>query len=329
MTTLSTNTLNIADILRRTRPDGTVGLIAELLSEDRGLINDMTWVEGDLPNGHLSQSRTSLPTFAIRNPNGSTAPSKSTTNQSTEAPQYIESFLEVDQLVARYGGDIESKIASELPAFKESAMQKVADAVVYGNGLTTPGQITGIMPRFADTTATNGSHVILGGSLAGQTDNMSILLLNHAPGMFYGFYPKGSTGGLEIKDWGDQIVESSSNRFVARRVQWLQAFGIAIDDWRAVTRIGNIDLSLLIAGTGADLFDKLIMAVNTQRRFNGRKAIYMNSTTMMMLEIQARNDVQAGGQLSYATVTGQQIPTFQGIPINVEDTLTEAETRIT
>lgn len=330
MSTLSSNNLNIGDILRRTTPQGVVAIIGEVLDEMVTLANDAPWVQGNLPNGHMTVQRTSLPTFATRNPNGSTTPSKSTTSQAVEAPECIEAFSDVDELVIRYGGTIESQKAAEAVSFAQSGVQTISSRIIYGNGSTTPGQLTGVMARYGDTTANNGDNVILGGSLAGQTDSMSILLMNWGENTVHGWYPQGYSAGLKVVDHGSAIRTDSSALKVMHTVQWQWVFGLAIPDWRGITRIGNIDQSLLIAGTGADLFDKMIQAVWTQKMtVQGRQALYMNRTTGMMLEIQARNDVQAGGQLSYANVDGQQIRTFQGIPVNIDDTLTESETRIT
>ena len=54
----------------------------------------------------------------------------------------------------------------------------------------------------------------------------------------------------------------------------------------------------------------------------------MNRTTRMMLDIQARNDVQAGAGLKFENVGGMMVETFRGIPINLEDKLTESESAI-
>jgi hypothetical protein len=109
--------------------------------------------------------------------------------------------------------------------------------------------------------------------------------------------------------------------------EWLLGFGIKIPNYKAVARLANIDKSLLVAGTGADLFDKMTMGWHLLPRNVGSagRGIYMNTTTRMMLDIQARNDVQAGGGIKFENVGGELIETFRGIPINLEDQLTESE----
>jgi len=330
MATLGTNALQIHDIVRRTGPNGEFVPIAELLGEINTLATDSTWFEGELPAGHMNTVRTALPTFATRQPNGTTAPSKSVTAQTLEAAECIEGWLDADEMVINYGGDIAAKIASEMPAFAESAMQTITDRMISGNGATTVGQVNGLAVRYNSTSGTNGRNVINGGALGGQTDCMSIYLLEHGQGKFAMWYPKGSSGGLSVKDWGLRPVTTSSNLAVKYQVQWKWNFGLAVDDWRSVVRIANIDKSLLIAGTGADLPFRMNQATHCLPRGTGmgRKAFYMNRTTYLYLDDQARNDVQAGGQLRSDFVEGKEITTWRGIPVNILDALTESETAI-
>ncbi len=328
MTTLGTNNLSIGDVVRRSKPDGSLAVIVEMLDQINGLAKDAPWVEGDLPGGHYSTQRTSLPSFSTRNPNGASSIAKSTTSQTLEPMEYIESFSEVDELVARYGGDVSAKQASEAHAFAQGAIQTISSRILSGNGSTTPGQINGIETRYSSTTADNGRNVILGGAAGGQTDCMSIIFCKWGEGKVYGLYPRGSKAGLEVKNWGPLITEvSATTRAVKYTEQWLWGFGLAVDDWRSVVRIANIDKSLLVAGTGADLFDKMTQAWHCLERSvgMGRPAAYLNTTTRMMLDIQARNDVISGGGLKFENVGGQMVETFRGIPLNIEDKLTEAE----
>jgi hypothetical protein len=328
MTTLGTNRLNYADILRRQKPDGTMAIIAEPLNQMNGLWGDLRWVVGDLPGGAMSTARTSLPAFSTLNPNGTATTTKSTTGQLMEPTMWITALSEVHDMVARYGGDVAAVRASEATAFGESAKQSAVGKMLSANGSTTPGDINGILTRYNATSNVNGGNIVLCGALAGQTDCMSILFVQHGEGLFEAFYPKGSMAGLEIRDHGMRVSEpSSTTRKVVWTEEWLLGFGIKIPNYKAVVRLANIDKSLLVGGTGADLFDKMTMGWHLLPRNVGSsgRGIYMNTTTRMMLDIQARNDVQAGGGIKFENVGGELVETFRGIPINLEDQLTEAE----
>jgi hypothetical protein len=330
MATLSGNYLTLGDIVRRTNSDGLIQVIGESMDQYNGMAKDAPWIEGNLPGGHQSTYRASLATWATVQPNGSASATKSTTGQNMEGVEYLQAISEIDDLVARYGGDVSAKQASENHAFVEGGMQTISSRLVYGNGLTTAGQLTGLAARYNSlTTGNNTRNVIDGGALAGQTDCMSVYFVDWGIDKVHGFYPRGSKGGLEVMNFGKRIRDISSTTYrVVHTIQYLQAVGLAVENWTSVVRIANVDKSLLVAGTGADLFDRFIQAKHKLSRGQSSQSrgIYLNSTTRMMLDIQARNDVITGGGLTFQNVGGQMLDMWQGIPVNLEDQLTESET---
>lgn len=331
MSTLGTNSMTVRDVVRRSKPDGTLADITELLNQRNGMADDAPWVQADLPRGTYSTQRTSLPTWATVNPNGSVTLSKSTTAQNLEPIEILATMLEIERNVGNYGtSSPASKMASEAVAGVEGGKQTVASRLISGNGSTTVGQVNGFQTRYSLSTAPNGRNVILGGALAGQTDCMSAYLIRWGERNAYCFYPQGTTAGIVMTPYPDRVSEPSSTTRKIVSSEYLEwAFGLAVPNWTSVARVCNIDKSLLVAGTGADLFDKLTFAWHATRRAgDGRDALYMNTTTRMMLDVQARNAAAAGGaggMLGWIIVEGKQIDTFRGIPINYEDKLTESE----
>src|SRR3546814_3731512 len=69
------------DLAKRQDPDGSVSAIAELLSQDNEILEDMPYVEGNLTTGHRATIRTGLPTATWRKLNAGIPTSKSRTNQ--------------------------------------------------------------------------------------------------------------------------------------------------------------------------------------------------------------------------------------------------------
>lgn len=331
MTTLSANTLTLGDRVRRSNPDGTiVSMITETMDQVNGLANDFPWFEGELPGGHQSTYRASVPAWATINPNGTGSTSKSTTGQNLETTEYLQCLMEFHELVGKYGPDgVAALQASETPAFIQGGVQTVGSRLIYGNGSTTPGQITGLAARYNSlTTGNNSRNVVDGGALAGQTDCMSVWFLDLGKGKVSGFYPMGTKGGFEMVNHGRRIKDvSSTTQQVVYTIQFIQGIGLALDNWTCAVRVANVDKSLLVAGTGADLFDKFIIAKHKLNRGASSKTrgIYANSTVHMMLDIQARNDVISGGGLRFENVGGQSVKMWQDIPVNLEDQLTEAE----
>lgn len=342
MATLAANVPTLADWVKRLDPDGKTATVIELLNQTNALLEDMAWEEGNLPTGTRVTQRTGLPTASFRLLNNGVSPSKSTTVQIDEACGILEAWSEIDKDLVELNGNAGAFRLSESRAFIEAMNEKQVSTFFYGNIGTAanpvaPEQYTGMSPRYnAISGATNGSHVLDGGSAVGQTDNASIWLICWGPQSTYGIFPKGSKAGLQHDDYGIQVVENAAGiggaRMAAYRERWQWKCGIAVKDWRYNVRICNIDISNLVAKTSsANLFDLMIKAMHripTNGLMNTRPVFYMNRSVREMLDIQARDAVLLGGQLQYGLVDGQWITSFRGIPIKLVDQLLETESRV-
>jgi hypothetical protein len=66
MATLSIKAMTLADAAKRKDPSGKTAKIVELLSQTNEILNDMMFMEGNLPTGHRVTVRTGLPTAYYR-----------------------------------------------------------------------------------------------------------------------------------------------------------------------------------------------------------------------------------------------------------------------
>lgn len=336
MATLNANALSLLDWAKRLDPNGKTAFIAELLSQNNAILDDMRWIEGNLPVGHRTTVRTGLPTVAWRLLNGGVAPSKSTTAQIDEQCGMLEAYSEVDVDLAKLNGNVGAFRLSEAKAFIEAMRQEFAQTLFYGNSGTAPEEFTGLSPRYSTIAgAANGANVLSG--RGSGSDNSSVWLVVWGENTCHGIFPKGSQAGLQHKDLGeDTIYTDSTNgigtggRMQVYRDHWQWKGGIALRDWRYVVRIANIDISNLVAkSSAADLIELMIKAIHripSDDPFSmGRPAFYMNRTCFQMLDIQRRDDVISGGQLAYEVVDGKRVATFRGIPVKKCDALLETE----
>jgi len=332
MAALSTGALTLVDWGKRLDPDGKVPFIIELLSQTNEILTDMRWIEGNLPTGHRTTVRTGLPAVAWRLLNQGVTPSKSTTAQIDEQAGMLEAWSEVDVDLAKLNGNIQSFRLSEAMAFIEAMNQEMAQTLFYGNGGIAPEEFTGLSPRYSLSTAGNGANVLLGGGAG--SDNSSVWLVVWGTQSVMGIFPKGSIAGLQHDDYGEVTVELTAgiagSRMRAYQERWQWKAGIALKDWRYVVRIANIDISNLVAkASAADLTELMIRAIHRIPTMGvGKPVFYMNRTTFEMLDIQRRDDVMAGGGLTYQNVDGTVRPTFRGIPIATSDALLETEATV-
>ena len=327
MATLSGNALTLADWAKRVDPDGKVPMIVELLSQTNEILDDMLFVEGNLPTGHRCSVRTGLPTIAWKLLNQGVQPSKSTTAQIDEGIGIMEAWSEVDKDLAELNGNTSEFRLSEAQAFIEAMNQEKASTLFYGNSSLSPEEFTGLAPRYSSLGAANGQNIINAGGAG--ADNTSIWLVCWGAHTVHGIFPKGSKAGLQHMDHGEVTVETTAGiagtRLRAFQDQWQWKCGIALRDWRYAVRIANIDVSDLAGGSPADLVELMIKAVHRLPSLNmGKCAFYMNRSVFQYLDIQRRADVAAAG-MTFAEVDGKIVYDFRGIPIRKVDALIETE----
>lgn len=331
MAALSSYALTLADHAKRMDPDGKTPKIVELLSQTNEILDDMKFLEGNLPTGHRTSVRTGLPTVAWRLLNQGTQPSKSLTAQIDEQCGLLDAWSEVDQDVAELNGNVASFRLSEASAFIESMNQEFASTLFYGNSSISPEEFTGLAIRYSSSAANNGQNVIKGGGSG--SDNSSIWLIVWGDQTCHGIFPKGSKAGLKHEDLGLVTVETSAGiagtRMRAYQDHFTWKVGIALKDWRYVVRICNIDISNLVAkSSAADLIDLMIKAIHRIPNLNmGKACFYMNRTVFQMLDIQRRDDMLSGG-IQYTEVDGKLMPHFRNIPIKKCDSLLETEATV-
>lgn len=332
MAALATTNPTLLDLAKSLDPNGQVAKVVEILNETNEILEDMTWLEGNLPTGHRTTIRSGLPTPTWRKLYGGVLPNKGTNVQVTDNCGMLEAYAEVDKALADLNGNAMAFRLQEDRAHIEGMNQEMADTLFFGNEGTEPEAFTGFAPRFNSTTASNGENVILGGAAGGQTDNASIWLIVWGPNTCHGIVPKGSQAGLKVTDKGQVTIQDASNgsntgRMEAYQTHYRWDAGLSVRDWRYIVRIPNIDKSLLTkdASAGADLPDLMFQAMNRIPNLTmGRAAFYMSRNTLTFLRRQLSNKV-SDSTLDIESVGGKMVTRFQGIPIRRCDALAADE----
>lgn len=330
MSTLGNTVLTLVDWAKRLDPDGKVPEIVELLAKTNEILNDMLFMEGNLPTGHRTTVRTGLPTVAWRLLNNGITPSKSRTAQIDEACGILEAWSEVDVALAKLNGNEAAFRLSEAQAFIEAMNIEMASVLFYGNSAVNPEKFTGLAPRYSSLSAANASHIVVGGGSGGSV-NSSVWLCAWGAQSVHGIFPKGSMAGLQHNDHGEQTVTGvagiGGSRMRAYQDQWIWNVGVALKDWRYVVRGPNIDIGNLTGQSSQADVPKMMIKMSHRLPFIklGKPVFYMNRTVFEFLDIQRYDNVAAGGQLSFDVIDGQRVPFFRGIPIRICDALLETE----
>ena len=329
MAVLSTTNPTLADVAKRYDADGKIDTIVELLAETNEVLDDMTFLEGNLPTGHKTTVRSGLPSSTWRKLNYGVQPSKSTTVQITDTAGMLEAYAEVDKALADLNGNTASFRLSEDRAFLESMNQTMASTLFYGDTGTDPEKFMGLGPRYNSLSAESGDNIIVGGGSG--SDNTSIWLVCWGPNTCHGIYPKGSQAGLNHQDLGEVTLEDAANgKYQGYRTHYKWDIGMSLRDWRYVVRIPNIDVSNLTkdaSGSSAALVDLMVQAVEKLPNVNlGRCVFYGNRTISSILRRQITNTSNV--RLSMDEVAGKRVMSFDGIPFRRNDAILNTEAAV-
>ncbi len=346
MATIGGTALTLTDWGKRMDDDGKVARIVNILSQTNEVLDDMLWVEGNLPTGHKTTVRTGLPSAYWRLLNMGIPTGKSTTAQITDACGMLEAYSQLDKDLAELNGNSDEFRLSEDLAFLEGMNQQMASQLFYGNTTANPQGFNGLAQRYpsvSTATAQTANNVIDAGG-TGST-NTSVWVVSWGPNTVHGIFPKGRLAGLQMRNLGEEpAYDANNNQYRALKTHFKWDAGLVVRDWRYAVRVANIDVTTLSGATPPDLIKLLIRALhrlptapvkasNVQRTdapdggmIVGTTAIYCNRAVGAWLDIQATNKTNM--LLRIDEFAGKPVTSFRGVPIRTVDALLNTEARV-
>ena len=327
MALIAQTAVTLADLAKRIDPNGKVDAIVEVLTQTNEILTDMTFIEGNLPTGHLTTMRTGLPTVAWRKLNQGVPQSKSTTMQITDTCGMLEAYANVDKKLADLNGNTASFRTSEDRAFLESMNQTMATTFFHGDTAKDPELFLGLAPRFStldEKKAANAVNIINAKGVANDSLS-SIWLVSWGDQTVHGIYPKGSKAGFIHQDLGEQtLTDSKGGQYQGYRSHYQWDIGLTVRDWRYVVRIANIDLATI---TDDDLVKAMVEAVETLPDTKlGKPVFYVNKQVRTRLRIALSGAKNV--HLSLAQAGGEKVLSFDEIPVRRCDALLNTETKV-
>lgn len=332
MALLPTNMPTLLDHAKRMDPNGKIARIVELLNENNPMLQDMVFLEGNLPTGHKTTVRTGLPEPTWRKLNYGIQPSKSTTAQVTDTCGILEALADVDVDLVELNGNTGEYRLSEETAFREAMNQEMAKTLIYGNEAFYPATFTGLAPRYNSFAAQNAENVIDAGGTG--TNNTSIWLVVWGENTAHGIFPKGSKAGLSHEDMGEQMVDAPTEdggigKMKAYRSHYKWKAGLTVRDWRYIVRIANVDIAAISSSdtNASALIRSMIQATEKIPSFGmGRASFYCNKQVRTALRLGILEKISSN--LSWESVTGKRVMMFDDIPVGRCDALLNTEARV-
>lgn len=331
MATLGSTYFDLIELYKRQDGMGNFVPIIEILNEMNPILADAIAVECNKGTTHLHTVRSGLPEVSWGRLYKGIPNSKSGTAQVEDTTGFVEGLSTIDKRLLELSTNEGAVRMGEAMAYLESMSQEVSRKLFYGNTASDPEEFMGLAPRFNSLSASNGSQIVDAGGTG--ADNTSIWFTTWGDNQCQLLYPKGTQAGVKREDMGSQrLTDASGNAYYGMEEKFTWHVGLAVKDWRYVSRIANIDVSDLQANTVA-LYDFMRTAYYklwSRRVAGGKMAIYCNRDVMESLDALATNGGASDSfvRLSRKEIQGEEVLTYRGIPIRESDSLINTEARV-
>ena len=332
MATLGNTFVDLIDVYKQQDGSGNFVDVIEMLMELTPMLDDAIAVECNKGTTHLHTVRSGLPTITWGKLYQGIPNSKGKKAQVEDTTGFVEGLSTVDKRLLKLSGNEGAVRLSEAQSYLEAMSQEVATKLIYGNSASDPEEFMGLAPRFDDKSAANGNQIIDAGGVG--ADNTSIWFVTWGDNQCNLLYPKGTQAGVNRDDKGEQrVTDGSGNAYYAKEELFTWHIGLAVKDWRYVSRIANIDVSLMAAGSVAlfDFMRKAYYKLQNRRVAGGKIAIYCNRDVLEALDALATNAGASDSfiRLKTTEIEGKEVTTYRGIPIRETDAIINTEARVT
>lgn len=335
MAVIGENYLDIIDALKRTESEDNlvVATVIELLRQENAFLDDAQAVPCNLGTKHRTTVRTGLPSVAWGKLYQGIAQSKSQTQQVDDTTGFLEGLSTVDKRLLQLYQNPDALRMTEAMAFLEALSQNAASTLLYGDVETDPEKFTGLHPRFSSLSAPNGGQIV--DALGASSDNTSVWFLTWSPMTCQLLYPSNTRAGIQRTDHGMQrVTDGSGNAYYAEEEEFTWHMGLTTRDWRQISRVANIDVSNLQAGS-VDIYKymrKAFWKLRKHRIMDGKIAIYANADVLEALDADSTPTTSTTAsyvRLKRTEVDGQEVISYRGIPIRQVDAILNTEAEIT
>lgn len=333
----------LMDVLSEIAPDGKQLDIAEVLTQQNEILEDMHWEEGNKSTGHMDGARTVLPEPSFRALNAGVPVTKSGSTTIEETTSLLEDFSQVDRELAVMSGNVDAYRLKQARPHVQGMSNKQARTLFYGNANTNPLEYTGFTPRYntlSTTTNKAAANVINAGGTGSAL--RSIWLVGWGPDTVFGIYPKNTKGGLDHEDATNasgegahgfppaaRLLDANGNSYMGYADHWIWRCGLFVKDWRYVVRIANIDPTALTLdqSSGPKLEDLMVQALEQIESLNGvRAAFYVPRTLRAWFRRQLL--AKKSQFLAWDEMGGKKVLNFDGTPIRRTDVLNTNEVQV-
>lgn len=339
MSTLTQSHLSLLDDLKRAGKQGAYDIIEMLNDTSRDILMDFMYLECNDGTKNTHSIRTGLPTLAWGALYKGIPQSKSGTQQVDDTTGFVEGLSSVDIRLLEIAKDKNKLRASESRPFVEAMAQELVTALFYHNPATNARLPKGLGARFGQLANSGAGNQIVDAGGTGS-DNTSVWFAEWGDQGVCALYPEGTSAGITQEDMGRQRVQDEEGNPYFVLEELIKAhMGFAVKDWRRVSRVANIDVSDLKAGT-VDIYKFLRSAYYKlhSRRVSkvrdqsatGNLVMYANKDVLEALDAEGTNSGASDNfaRLRPMEIQGKEVMSYRNIPIRETDALLNTEARV-
>lgn len=345
--------INLIDVMKGTNDGKTAAKIIEMLMQSQGVLDDAMAIPCNDGTNHKHTIRTGLPSNAWGALYQGIPQSKSSKQQVVDVTGFLEAASAVDTRMGDVtsGGLLNSVRLQEIAGHMEAMMQEMATGLFYHDTATSPEKFKGLGARFNEIGGSAAGNQIVDAGGTGA-DNTSIWFVTWGPETCHLLYPSSTKAGITREDHGKQrTLDAAGNPYYVLEEMLRWHMGLALKDYRYVSRVANIDVSNMlndpsdIDGNGNDLYHFLRKGYYKlqNRRVNrvgnnikgdiaGKRqiAMYANTDVLEALDALGSNSGSADNftRLKPMEIEGKEVLTYRGIPIRETDALLGTEARV-
>lgn len=329
------NAVTLLDLAKAGQLDEMTSRVVNIMTKVNPILEDMAWVEGNLPTGNKASVLSGLPDVTWRKLNYGVQPSKATFTEITDTCGMIDGYSEIDVKVANLAKDVNEYRMQQSRAHFEAMAQTLASAIFYADQTVDKEKITGLAPRYSSLSAENGGQIISAGGSG--SDNTSIWVVGWGDQQVHGIFPRNSKAGWSMKDLGEQTSENFGGtglKAQVYRANFSWDCGLTLLDWRYVSRLANIDMSDMAtisdaSSSAPNLLKLLQLAVDQIWNIGScRPVIYCSRRMLSYFKIALMNKSNVWLSMEDYMGTGKKQLMFDGIPIKRCDAIVNTESAV-
>ena len=318
---------NIKDILAGTGRDGQYQIVGEILEREIPLFRDAPMIEANNITFHEYTVRNTLPASSLVRANKRRQGAKGSVRMETVHLEKRAITYRVDVEDLKKSPNPQEFLNNEMRAGLIGIGQDFDTQMFYGTGIGD--EMEGLAPKL-DTIGleVEGPFVIDNGDSTGDLTSMYLVAWDVAAGVSLA-YPKGSSAGITMKDhgivpsWGDEGSDTGFIEYATHEVR--VSGGLVVKDDRAIGRIANIDVSAPSETT----FDEnnFILMVN-QFPAHLRNKIKGYASRNLKASIDMRANAKDNAYYTAMDVFGKHVPGISGVPIMLDEMISEDEDQV-